>query len=373
MGRVTGVAARAVLLVVVVGAVVGVPLAQLTETAPERTLKDLLDLGPEGPVNCWSSAPSPGWSAAAPLPRPRDEPRAATVDGLVYLAGGIDRILEYGEPSDVPGVPERVEVAASDELLRLDPATGRYERLPSLPEPLNHIGFVAYRGDLYAVGGFGELLWGLETKSALYRYSPATRTWTELPSMRRGRGAVAAGVVGDRLIVAGGLVLGRPVTTVEVYDFKAQRWSTAAPLPAPREHAAGAVLDGRFYVIGGRNARTDSLATVERYDPALDRWERVADLPVPSGGLEAVAFDGRIIAMGGGDDRRRFVTPAVQQFDPASGEWTELPRMRSPRHGFAATVVGDRIYTAGGSRCPLFSATDTVDVFEPRKVRAAHR
>jgi hypothetical protein len=366
-------AARIVLGGLLVLCLVGLPLTQVTDTALERSLKDRLGLLPEGPPNCWEPAHSPGWSPARSLPVARDEPRAVALDGAVYLAGGIDRIVEYGEPSDVPGVPERVQVQSSDELLRLDPDTGKYERLPSLPEPLNHIGFVTYAGDLYVVGGHGELLWGATPKAALYRYSPQEGSWSTLEPMHTARGAVAAGVVGDRLIVAGGMVRGRPVTTVEAYDFRTGRWSPVTPMPAPREHAAGVVLDGYFYVIGGRNRETDSLSVVERYDPERERWERVAELPVASGGLEAVAFDGTIIAMGGGDDRKRFVTPAVQQFDPDTGAWTELPRMRSPRHGFAAAVVDDRIFTAGGSPCPLFAASDTVDVFEPRKARATRR
>ena len=366
-------AARVVLGSLLVLILVGLPLTQVTDTGLERSLKDRLGLLPEGPLNCWEPADSPGWSPARSLPAARDEPRAVTLDGAVYLAGGIDRIVDYGEPSDVPGVPERVEVQSSDELLRLDPDTGEYERLPSLPEPLNHIGFVAYEGDLYVAGGHGELLWGAAPSAALYRYSAQERSWSTLEPMPTARGAVAAGVVGDRLIVAGGMVRGRPVTTVEAYDFRTGRWSVVTPMPAPREHAAGVVFDGHLYVIGGRNRETDSLSIVERYDPERDRWERVADLPVASGGLEAVAFDGTIIAMGGGDDRKRFVTPAVQQFDPDTGAWTELPRMRSPRHGFAAAVVGDRIFTAGGSPCPLFAASDTVDVFEPRKARATRR
>jgi len=360
--------------VLVVGALVLLlPLTQITETGLERGLKDRLGLLPPGPVNCWASAPSPGWSAGVALPEDRDEPRATPLGGSVYLAGGIDAILEYGEPSDVPGVPERVEVASSDELLRFDPASGRYEQLPPLPEPLNHIGFVTYEGDLYVVGGHGELLWGAAPKRGFYRYSPETREWTTLAPMPTARGAAAVEVVGDRLVVAGGMIRGRAVSIVEVYDFGEGRWVDAAPMPAPREHAGTAVVGGLLYVIGGRDAVTDSLASVETYDAARDRWAPVADLPVGSGGLAAVPFEGTVIAMGGGDDRRRFVVPAVQQFDPGSGRWTELPRMRSPRHGFAAATVDDRVYTFGGSPCPLFNSSDTVDVFEPGSVETARR
>jgi hypothetical protein len=360
--------ARVVIAGVAAACLVGVPLAGLTETSAERSLKQRLGLVDDpADRNCQPTRPSPGWSDAGSLPAAIDEPRAVSLDGAIYLAGGIERIVDFGEPSDVPGVRERVEVESSRQLLRFDPATGEYERLPPMPEPLNHIGFVEYDGDLYVVGGHGSLLGGADPRREFFRYSPATRAWSAMPPMRIARGAVAAGVIGDRLYVAGGLARGRPLTTVEAFDFGDGRWHDIAPLPEPREHIAGAVLDGALYVIGGRNAWTDSLPVVERYDPETDRWEQLPDLPVASGGLEAVPFDGAIIAMGGGDDRRRFVTPVVQRFEPATERWTEMPPMRSPRHGFAAARVDERIFTFGGSPCPLFAASDIVDVLEPRR------
>jgi len=333
----------------------------LTETRPERAVKSRLGLGG---VNCQPSRPSPGWAESESLPEKRDEPRAAVVAGNVYLAGGIEQITDFGDPSSVPGV-ERVEVRSLRKFTRFDPRTGEYDELEELPEPLNHIGMVAYDGDIYIVGGHGNLLNGVAPKRDFYRYSPDSRRWSRLPPMPTARGAVAAAVIGDRLYVVGGMVRGHAVTVAQAYDFGEGTWEDIAPLPEPREHIAGVALDGRLYVIGGRNDDTDSLGTVERYDPDRNRWEKLPDLPIASGGLEAVAFGEAILAMGGGDDRRRLVTGAVQRFDPAAGSWSQLPRMRSPRHGFAAAHVGDAVYTFGGSRCAYFNPVKTVDVFHP--------
>lgn len=343
---------------------VGVPVVALTETRPERAIKSRLGYGG---FNCKSSKPSAGWAEVESLPERRDEPRAAVVDGMVYLAGGIEQITDYGKPSGVRGV-ERVEVRSFDKFTRFDPRTQEYEELPELPEPLNHIGMAAYGGDVYVVGGYGNLLNGLTAKRDLYRYSPGTRRWTRLAPMPTARGAVATAVVGDRLYVIDGLALGREKAVLEAYDFGDGRWVRLAPPPTAREHVAGVALDGSLYVIGGRDRLTDSLDTVERYDPDRDRWETLAPLPLGVGGLEAVPFDGKILAIGGGDDRRRTVTGAVQQYDPGSDSWSPFSQMRSPRHGFASALVGDAIYTFGGSRCALFNPVDTVDVFHPREV-----
>jgi hypothetical protein len=355
-------------LAAVLGVVlVGLPLVKLTDTGAERSIKERLGLLDEG---CHPrTADSPGWRAAGQLPDLRDEPRGVTVDGRIYLAGGIAEITDYGKPSDVPGVAERVAVRSLRNLTRFDPATGAYTELAPLPEPLNHLGLVAYRGAIYAVGGHGALLGGADPKAGLARYSPAEDRWTRLAPMPTPRGAVAVGVVGDRLYVAGGMAAGRALATVEAYDVGEGRWHRVADLPAPREHVAGAVLGGRFYVVGGRDRQTDALGDVTRYDPAADRWERLADLPVRAGGLEAVPYDGAILAMGGGNDRGGTVTGAVQRFDPRTGRWTRLADMRTPRHGFAAAVGDGRVYTFGGSPCALFAASDIVETFDPRGER----
>ncbi len=342
---------------------IGLPLTQLTDTGVERSLKDTFGLTePECEVDL---ADSRGWREIASLPDERDEPRAVGLDGQIYLAGGIDEILSYGERSDVPGVPERVVVEPLANFTRFDPRSGTYTELAPLPEPLNHLGLETYEGDIYAVGGHGDELWGADPKDGFYRYSVADDRWTRLAPLPTPRGGFAAGIVGDRLYVAGGMANGTALTTVEAYDFGDRRWHRVADMPGPREHVAEAPLDGRLYVLGGRNRHTDKLPDALRYDPRTDEWERLPDLPVASGGLDAVAFDGAVIGIGGGDDRGRTVTPAVQRFDPEEGQWTSWPRMRTARHGFAAAVLGDRIYTFGGSKCALFAPTNLVEEFQP--------
>jgi N-acetylneuraminic acid mutarotase len=343
--------------------VIGLPLSQLTDTGIERELKEDLGLVKVGCVP--QTHDSPGWRALRPLPARRDEPRAVALGGYVYLAGGIKTILSYGQRSDVPGVPERVVVTPLRSFTRFDPRTQRYTELAPLPVGLSHIGFVTYRGSIYVVGGHGNLLWGADPKDGFYRYTPGRDRWVRLPPLPTPRGAVAAGVVGDRLYVAGGMSAGVPLRVVEAYDFDDGDWERVADLPAPREHIAGVSLDGYFYVVGGRNRITDALPDVTRYDPRTDSWEQMPDMPQRAGGLEAQPYDNELFAIGGGDDRGGTVTGAVQRFDPASEEWTELAEMRTPRHGFGSAVVGDHIYTFGGSPCARFAASDFVEEFTP--------
>jgi hypothetical protein len=39
---------------------------------------------------------------------------------------------------------------------------------------------------------------------------------------------------------------------LEVYDPVANTWTVRAPMSVPRNHSAGGVINGKFYVAGGR-------------------------------------------------------------------------------------------------------------------------
>ena len=354
-------------LVVVVLGLVLVPVVAVTDSSPERYLKERLGLVDEG---CQPrTVESPGWRAEESLPEARDELRAVTIGGDAYIAGGTVKLLDYGERSKVPGVGERVEAQSIANLTRFDPERGTYEELRRMPRALNHIGMVAYRGAIYVVGGHGNVLGGADARRSFFRYSPQTRRWSRMPPMPTARGAVAVGVVGDHLYVAGGMLRGEPLRTLEAFDFRGGRWERLPDMPTGREHVAGAAAGGRFYVIGGRNEETDALSEVTRYDPRRRRWESVVDLPIRSGGLEALAIGDRVLAMGGGNDRGGTVTGALQLFDTGNGRWSPLPEMRTRRHGFGAALIGERVYTFGGSACALFAKTDIVESFDARRAQ----
>jgi N-acetylneuraminic acid mutarotase len=68
---------------------------------------------------------------------------------------------------------------------------------------------------------------------------------------------------------------------------------------ARRGGAAGVVIGGILYVIGGRNAAGDYIPTVEAYTPATNTWVTKASLPQARSGLGAVASNGVIFAVGG--------------------------------------------------------------------------
>jgi Kelch motif len=334
--------------------VVGLPVAALTDTGLEHDLR--ADLG----LSDWGCEPmtnlaSP-WTAASSLPFVLDEPRGTTVDGKVYLVGGITDLQKLSNG--------RLLLDPSDEVTRFDPKTEEFVQLAPLPRRANHIGVVAYDHDLYVLGGYGRTL-DARTSDAFYRYDPDRDRWSRMPNMPEPRAAMAAGVVGHRLIVAGGALNDVPQSDAFSFDFRTRQWTRLPKMLSRREHVGAAVAGDRLYVLGGRAPTSLAVDTAEAYDVSERRWTRLPPMPVGSGGLGAVNADGDVVAVGGGNDAAGTVTGAVQGWDPETQEWSLLPAMRTPRHGDATVFAADRVWVFGGSPCAYFAATDSVESWRP--------
>jgi hypothetical protein len=334
---------------------IALPALALTDTGLEHDVRKALGIstGECEPETNLASA----WVSGPSLPSDLDEPRGTALGDDVYLVGGITGVEEVEDG--------RLLLEPSDELTRFNPRTGEFTELAPLPEPLNHVGVFAHDDDLYVLGGYGRSR-DEYTSSAFWRYDPDSDRWSRLPPMPAPRAAMAVGVVGRRLIVAGGALDSVARPQAFAYDFESGRWSHLPPMLSSREHVGAAVVGDRLYVLGGRNSDSLALDTAERYDVSARRWERLPPMLVGSGGLGVVALGGHVVTVGGGNDGAGTVTGAVQEFDPQTSEWSFLPEMRTPRHGQATAAVGDRIWVFGGSPCAYFNATDSVEALDLR-------
>jgi hypothetical protein len=173
--------------------------------------------------------------------------------------------------------------------------------------------------------------------------------WQRVASMSQRRSYIAAAELGGFVYTAGGMVgeTGRPLALASRYDAAADRWEVLPRLPVPTRAAAGAALDGRFYVIGGTTDGGNT-ASVWAYDPATRQWAARAPLPEPRFNHAAVALDGRIWALGGfleGRERRE-----VFVYDPGADRWEPGPSLPVPLHAFGAVAFRGELWVIGGRR-----------------------
>jgi N-acetylneuraminic acid mutarotase len=224
-----------------------------------------------------------------------------------------------------------------------DPVIDSWKSGDDLPVPVQHAMAVTWRGNPIVLGGWRAA--GSQKVASDQVWRVVNSHWVELPHLLQPRAAAAAAVVGDRIIVTGGVdANGALLNTIEIFDGNA--WTLGAPMPTPRQMLAAA-SDGKLvYTVGGSNGTTD-LATVEAYDPAAKSWTRLPALPQPRGDLGVAIADRRLVAVGGQSAGQ--VLKSVSVLDLTTNTWAGLPDMGTARHGMAVDAVGQAVFAIGGS------------------------
>lgn len=95
-------------------------------------------------------------------------------------------------------------------------------------------------------------------------------------------------VLGGRIYVAGGITMSESrapldLLACESYDPMADCWTAFSSLSVPHVGAGSAVLEGKFYLLGGYSQEDYSdTPIIHRYDPATERWENTGKTPGPN-------------------------------------------------------------------------------------------
>ena len=247
-------------------------------------------------------------------------------DGTIWIFGGI------GADNRVSGRHEGY-----------DAAIDIWKGGDDLPVPVQHAMSVTWQGNPIVLGG--SRTEGTNQKVATDRvWRVVNSRWVELPPLLQPRAAGAAAVVGDRIVVIGGVdANGKLLSTTEIFDGNS--WTLGAAMPTPRQ-MLGAASDSKLvYAVGGTNG-TDDLTTVEAYDPAANTWTTLPDLATARSDFGVAVADGRLVAVGG--ESAGQVLTSVAALDLAMQTWTDLPDMGTARHGMAVAAVGESVYAIGG-------------------------
>ena len=266
------------------------------------------------------------WQARSPAPTARQEVGSAVLDGKVWVIGGL------------------TSAGASALVETYDPATDRWADGPPLPIAVHHVAVTVYRNEIVVLGGFVEAS-SLYARATDRAYVLRGGAWTELPRLRRPRGAAAAASVGTSLVLVGGRDDAGLIGPTEVFDGTA--WRDAEPVPTRRDHLS-AVSDGRsVFTIGGRFISPGATtAALERYDPATNAWERLPNMPTARAGQGAALVKGRIVTAGGEDPTGVFAE--VESYDIAAGAWSPLAPLPTPRHGLVVEQAGNQVLALVG-------------------------
>ena len=293
------------------------------------------------------------WTPLPAATLARTEVAAARVGGSIYVTGGF---VDGGRTTNAV---ERYAIRRRS-----------WRRVRPMPVALNHAVAVAYRGRLYVSGGYRSESGLSEPSRVLLRYNPRSNRWRRLPPAPTPRAAHAAAVIRGRLYVAGGANDSGSLRSLEVYDFERRRWRSGPDFPGPaRNHTTGVATGGRFYVLAGRDA--SNLAAAERYNPRTRRWQPLPGMGTPRGGIASVRLgDGRIVVFGGEELGAGGETIAeVELFNPRTGRWRRLPDMRTPRHGLGGVALGNRVFAVEGGPQPGLAYSAAIEFIDVPRLR----
>jgi Kelch motif protein len=188
-----------------------------------------------------------GWREIAPMPAPRSQGAAVSVDGRIFIVGGAqgDRLVS---PTYV-----------------YDTATDRWTTVAAIPTPRDHLAAAAIGGRVCAVGGRRLSL--LQNLASFECYDSAADVWQSLPDAPTARGGLGAATIGGRVFVTGGE---QPLGTfkeVDIFDPASGKWMRGPELPTAR-HGLGVVAVGStLYVMsGGPTPGGSQIAVCEALD-----------------------------------------------------------------------------------------------------------
>lgn len=188
-----------------------------------------------------------------------------------------------------------------------------------------------------------------------FSYDLRTRIWTRLPDLLRDRGYFQAVVLRNELYAIGTYSV-IAAGTIEKYNFLANQWSNAVPMPRKVRSVGAAVFQGFLYLMGGVDVFNEqALDSFYRFDHSRSTWILMrAALLQPRFRHAAVEYRGKLWVAGGnilisqGDAVVAWTTHSVEIYDEMSSCWRRGPDMQRRRDFFNLLVVQGRLYAVGG-------------------------
>jgi N-acetylneuraminic acid mutarotase len=268
-------------------------------------------------------------------------------------------------------------ILATAECDAYDPVTNTWQRIADIPQPISHSGQIADEDNsndpiFWLAGGFLGNHPGPST-TEVWKYSIINNTWTSGPPLPDQRGGGALVKLGRELHYFGGVIR---QNGVYVQDYGTHwafnldtdtAWRTTttggqilAPVPNPRNHMGGTVLNGKIYAVGGQHLGDQNTpqSEVDVYDPSTNSWSQTAPMPRPISHVTANVFvRNGLVVVTTGRMANGVLIPNVIEYDPATNTWSELPPVPGPRQSPVSGLIGDQMVVTCGSNSTLKAQT----------------
>ena len=239
------------------------------------------------------------WSHLPDMNEKRDYCAVTSVDGKVYVVGGIVHDADGGWNDTI---------FASCEMF--DPATNEWSTIPDMKIAREGCAACAIGNKLYVIGGSN---YDDGCLSSVEVFDTITKKWSSLPNMITKRDGCAAVTVGNNIYVFGGAGNDVHLSKAEVYDATTQEWTELSEMKEKRSSCTATAVGNRIYIVGGYYCFT-VYSSCAVFDTFTNTWSySIPDMKENKRGCEAVTVGPKIYVMGGNDGR--FTTSLVEVFD----------------------------------------------------------
>ncbi len=223
-----------------------------------------------------------------------------------------------------------------------------------------------YRGGACTDGTFVYVYGGSDSGANylndLWRWNPATETWTQLANMPTGKQNIQGAYWNGKIYVPGGYT-GTHITENAIYNVATNTWTTGAPLPNPQT-GANVAFNGKIYNFGGNPGPLD---TVTIYNIASNTWTTGASMPVAiSYGRAAVA--GNFAYYAGGITSTTVVN-TLYRYNFAANSWATMSPLQTARTSeeLMTSPGGDKLYAVMGGDASFFTGVpleQSVEIYD---------
>ena len=264
---------------------------------------------------CESFNPSSNtWSIVASMNTRRARLGVASVDPLVFVAGGWD---------------------GSSDLILVESYNAQ-QNVWSYVHPMGTrrscLGLSSLHRLIYAVGGFD----GASCLNSTECYDPLTNQWTVVPAMNVRRRYVRTSVCDNVLYACGGFDGTCHLASIEAFDPRVGKWMHKPSMLTRRSSCAVTTLNGCLYATGGHDGSA-ILNTVERYDTRNESWSLVAPMIIRRSTQDCVTLDGNIYVAGGNDGSSSL--SSVEMYKSQLNEWMLVTAMNVRRSSIGLAML----------------------------------
>ncbi|KAI3970674.1 hypothetical protein MKX01_024321 [Papaver californicum] len=230
-----------------------------------------------------------------------------------------------------------------------DPISRRWMHLP----PMQSNGCFIFSDKESLAVGTELLVFGKEiTSHIIWRYSILTNSWSSGMEMNAPRCLFGSASLGEIAILAGGCdSRGKVLSSAELYNSETGTWEILPSMGKPRKMCSGVFMDGKFYVIGGRNQ--DLLTCGEEYNLETRTWREIPNMfPSQNGPAEAPPL---VAVVNNELYAADYLENELRKYDKARVCWVTVGRLPERAvsvngWGLAFRACGKQLIVIGGPR-----------------------